>query len=158
MATSLSSKAEIGRRRKLMQEARAAIANGDRSVAAAIDVWWEDDALPEMPMIAGLLVVGQRVYRRLKTPRGFFRSWPNDGLGISQYLLSKPPLWTIKNDVEAETLREEQVLSTIATPQLLENGTLLLIDVFFTTPFGAGDLTMTATEAASKLISLRKAT
>lgn len=141
-----------------MQEARDAVARGDRDATAAIDVWWETDALPEMPLIAGVLVVGQRLYRRLVTPRGFFKSWPNDGLGITKYLLSKPQLWVIKNDVESECMREQQVANVIATPQFRENGSLLLLDIFFTTEFGAAaDMTMTATEAATTLLSLRKA-
>ncbi len=157
MAIALSSKAEIGRRRKLLKEARALIEDGDRSVSATIDVWWEDDALPEMPLIAGLLVVGQRLYRRLITPRGFFRQWPEEGLGLSKYILTKPQLWVIKNDVEAECMRDPQVLHVMATPQFVNSGTMLNISLFFTTEFGAGELTMTATEAATTLISLRKA-
>jgi hypothetical protein len=155
---SFSSQAEIGRRRKLMQEARAAIARGDRDVSAAIDVWWEADAMPEMPLIAGVLVVGQRLYRRLVTPRGFFRTWPNDGLGLTKYLLTKPQLWVIKNDVEAECLRDQQVEKVLATPQFSQSGSLLTLDIFFTTTFGAAaDMTMTATEAATTLLSIRKA-
>ncbi len=158
MAQTPSEYDKTRRLRDAILEARRLLDSGDRSALATIDLWWEEDARPDMPMVAGIYAIGQRLYRRLVTPRGFFPFWPNEGLGISKYLLSKPPLWVVKTEVEAECKRDQQVENVIVTPQLTSNKTLLLIDIFFTTPFGAADLTMTATEAAATLISLQKAT
>lgn len=68
-------------------------------------------------LVSGNAGLGQRVAKRLTNPRGAWFWAPNECTDLRQYLndtLTIEKQSTIKNDVEREVQREEQVLSVTA--------------------------------------------
>lgn len=127
------------------------------TLADTTDTWLLGDFLPNMPEVSGITALAQRLVRRLQTPRGLFPFWPNFGLDVRQFALSKTPPWQIASQVEQELLKDEQVQSVIVTPSQTDGGRALRLDVFVAAAVGNFVFTMTATEAAATLIQLQKA-
>jgi hypothetical protein len=140
---------------KVPKSVRDRIAVGIRGVNETIDVWWQEDFKREMPEVYGQLALSQRLLRRLTCRKGFFPWWPNEGIDIRDYLLSKIPLWRIKNDVDDQCAREEQIEYANSTPSYLENNRVLNLKVDLVSGIGNFSFTMTATEAAARLIALQ---
>lgn len=134
---------------------KASLLAGNRGVPETIDIWWEEDFKPEMPEVSGMLALAQRLLRRITTPKGFFPWWPNEGINIHEYILTKVPTWRIKSDVESECLRDEQVETIIATPEYRDGGKSIYLELFVVSKVGNFNFTMTATEASASLIALQ---
>jgi hypothetical protein len=150
MARVFSTSAEIS-------AAKALIAEGDRSAAATVDVFHDGDLVPECPEVAGPVALAQRIARRLKTSNGFFPWWPNEGLNISDYLLSRTPTWQIENQVKEEVKRDQAVVDAVVVATLSEDKRDLLVKIFVTSVFGPLELTMTANESSARLLDIRRA-
>lgn len=110
-----------------------------------------------MPPVTGGECVAHRLLRRWTTPKGFFRRWPNSGHDVRQYLGDKQPIWRIKNALENEAAKDEQVTFCLVTPTLSDDGTFITLDGVFATKLGVFKFSMTVTQAAGSLIALEKA-
>lgn len=121
------------------------------------DIYLLGDMRPEMPTVSGFDALAQRLIRRLSTPRGFFPFWPNFGLNIRKYSLSKIPTWQIAHEVQDECLKDEQVKDVIVTPTYGDQGRSVRLDVYVTAAVGNFTFSMAATDAAATLIALQKA-
>lgn len=137
--------------------AKRAIADGNRDVAATVDVFHDGDFLPEMPEVVGVVALAQRLARRIQTPRGFFPWWPNEGLDISEFLLSRTPTWQIANQVKEEIKRDEQVSDAHVKATLSTDGSEVRVEIFVVSEIGPFAFTMTATEASAQLLDIRAA-
>jgi predicted mannosyl-3-phosphoglycerate phosphatase (HAD superfamily) len=74
----------------------------------ATDVPWLDEPEPNMPPISGRKAHAQRQWRRLSTSRGRFPWWPNDGLDIRDFLLSKQEVSFIERAIRDEAEKDEE--------------------------------------------------
>jgi hypothetical protein len=137
--------------------AKQAIADGNRDVAATVDVFHDGDFLLEMPEVVGVVALAQRLARRIQTSRGFFPWWPNEGLNISDYLLSRTPTWQIANQIKEEIKRDQQVADAHVRATLSADGSQLRVEIFVVSEVGPFVFTMTATEASSQLLDIRAA-
>lgn len=106
---------------------------------------------------SGLLALACRLIRRLSTPRGFFPFYPNFGLDIRRYSLSKTPTWQMAHEVDDELRKDEQVKDVVVTPTVGDGGRSVHFDIFIQSEVGAFTFSMTATQAAATLINLQKA-
>jgi hypothetical protein len=150
MARVFSTQAEIS-------AAKALLASGDRSAAATVDLFHDGDITPECPEVAGPIALAQRIARRLRTSNGFFPWWPNEGLNVSDYLLSRAPTWQIENQIKEEVKRDQGVVDAVVIATLSSGGRDLRVEIFVSSVFGPLELTMTASEASSKLLDIRRA-
>ena len=82
-----------------------------------IDIYGIDDFLPHMPEARGRVALMHRLGRRLITPRGRFKPWPNFGTDMRRYLLSKVPSSQIAQDAKDEVEKDEEVESASVTVQ-----------------------------------------
>src|SRR5690348_7554493 len=137
--------------------AKALIAAGDRSAAATIDLFHDGDLVPECPEVAGPVALAQRVARRLRTANGFFPWWPNEGLNISDYLLSCAPKWQVESQIKEEVKRDQGVVDAVVIAALSDDGRELNVKVYLTSVFGPLELTMTASESNARLLDIRRA-
>lgn len=80
-----------------------------------IDTYWLDEPLPHMPNVTGRTALVHRLYRRLNTQRGRFPWWPNDGLDVQDFLLSKMPDTFIANAISTEAEKDEEVATATVT-------------------------------------------
>lgn len=121
-----------------------------------IDVHCIDDFLAHMPTVKGRVALAHRLARRLITPRGAFRFWPNFGTDMRRYLLTKVPFHVIASDAQQECEKDEQVESVEVTVEALDFDqrelTLTLLVVDAQGPF---EFTMTIGEARTTLIGLQ---
>lgn len=114
------------------------------------------DFLPEMPEVTGRVALLQRLVRRLTTPPGIFRKWwPNEGINVPDFVLSKVPTWRIRALVEAQCERDEQVREARARVVTLNGGLGVRVDLFITDADGSFAFTMNVTEAAASLVALQ---
>lgn len=115
------------------------------------------DLTPDMREVTGVVALTHRLARRLQTPRGLIPFWPNFGLDVTQYLLSKMPAWRIQRDIEDECLKDEQCLGCRARVVQNRDGREMDIQVGIETEEGDYVFTMNVTQAAATLLSLRAA-
>ncbi len=137
--------------------AKQAIANGNRDVAATVDVFHDGDFLLEMPEVVGPVALAQRIAHRLRTSNGFFPWWQNEGLNVSEFLLSRTPTWQIAHQIKEEVKRDQQVSDAHVKATLSTDGSELRVEIFVVSAVGPFVFTMTATEAASQLLDIRAA-
>jgi hypothetical protein len=127
------------------------------TLSETTDVYLLNDFLPHMPGVSSFTALGHRLVRRLSTPRGFFPFWPNFGLDIRRYSLSKVPPWQMAHEIAEECKKDEQVKDVVVSPTITDQGRTVHFDVLVQSDVGAFKFTMTATEAAATLVTLQKA-
>lgn len=87
------------------------------------------DLDPGMAEVDGTTTLAQALARRVSTPRGTLIDDPNYGYDITQELnndVGPQDLARIGTNVDTEFLKDERVLSSKTTVQLLANGSLLV--------------------------------
>ncbi len=140
-----------------LSAAKTLISQGDRSAAATVDLFHDGDLVPSCPDVAGPVALAQRLARRLRTSKGFFPWWPNEGLNISDYLPSRAPTWQVENQIKEEVKRDQAVVDAVVVATLSTDGRELGVEAFVTSVFGPLELTMSASESAAKLLDIRRA-
>jgi hypothetical protein len=127
------------------------------TLAETRDLACVTDLTPEMREVTGVVALIHRLARRLQTPRGRFPWWPNFGLDVTQYLLSKTPAWRIQRDIEDECLKDEQCLGCRVRVDQSRDGREMTLTIGIETEEGDYVFTMSVTQAAATLVSLQKA-
>ncbi|HMJ52394.1 MAG TPA: hypothetical protein VK540_09965 [Polyangiaceae bacterium] len=121
-----------------------------------VDVYCIDDFLAHMPSVTGRVALAHRLCRRLTTPRGRFRFWPNFGTDMRRYLLSKVPSSQIASDAAQECEKDEQVESVTVTVERVDfDQRELTLDLQVVDAAGPFEFTMTIGEARLTLIGLQ---
>lgn len=128
------------------------------TIDGTVDVYCIDDFLPNMPTVRGNVALVHRLIRRLTTRRGQLPFWPDDGLDVRDYLLSKRRPEDAAEEVLDEILKDEQVQrdGTRVSAELLDSGKQLKLD--FEVAAGGPPFTFTLliADAAVSLINLQK--
>lgn len=93
--------------------------------------------------------------RRLGTPNGSIKYWPNYGTDLRQFLLDTPPDYVVANAAERECYKDERTQSARATIEWVESTILVTIRV--ETDSAQFVFAMSVSEAEVKLVSLQKA-
>jgi hypothetical protein len=120
-----------------------------------IDVYCIEDFLPHMPEIKNRVATAHRLARRLTTPRGRFRFWPNFGTDMRRYLLSKAPSSEIAQDAAQECEKDEQVEYVEVTVAKSDDGREMTLTIMVVDAQGPFVFTMTISEAKTTLIGLQ---
>lgn len=118
------------------------------------DVWCVDDFKSTMPMVFGREALAQRLMRRLTTRPGQLPFWPNDGLDVRDYLLSKANISNIPGAVEAECLKDEQVEDVSVQSSISDDGRSLTLRILIEDAQGPFTFTMTVDDAQTRLVEL----
>lgn len=126
------------------------------TLSETTDLYLLNDMTADGRECSGYVALACRLVRRLQTPRGFFPFWPNFGLNIRKYSLSKTPTWQMAHEIESELKKDEQVKDVVVTPTVSDQGRAVRFDVMVQAEVGAFTFTMSVTEAAATLISLQK--
>lgn len=119
------------------------------------DIYLVSDLRPEMPEVSGVDALAQRLLLRLTTPKGIFPWWPDEGLDVTTYALSKEPDYRIAAAIKAECERDEQV--DLARVEIDRSSGRLRFTVFAFSPLGDFKMTMGITQAAATLLALEAA-
>lgn len=127
------------------------------AVLETIDVHCVEDFLPHMPTVTGRLAHAQRLARRLVTPRGRFKFWPNFGTDMRQFINSKTPASAIARAAAAECLKDEQTESVTVEVLPLDGATGFTLQIEVTDAEGPFTFTMPISQAKILLIELQKA-
>jgi hypothetical protein len=110
-----------------------------------------------MPEVRGRVALAHRLARRLTTPRGRFRFWPNFGTDMRRYLLSKVPSSQISQDAAQECEKDEQVESVIVRVQHVDfDQRELSLDIEIIDAEGPFTFTMSISDARVSLIGLQQ--
>lgn len=120
------------------------------------DLHLDMDMTFEAYEVSGVRALAERLLRRITTSKGMFEWWPNDGYDARDALLSKIPPWKIKAAIENECMKDEQVVSIVATVTVSADGRTMTVLLNVTTEQGDYDFTMGITQAAATLIALQK--
>ena len=110
-----------------------------------------------MPLVRGREACAQRLMRRITTPKGKLTFWPNDGIDVRDYLLSKAPASAIAQAVASECRKDEQVDEIAVNPWFSEDGRTLNIDFLVTDNEGPWKFTLEISQAKATLVSLQAA-
>src|SRR5690606_22758400 len=94
-----------------------------------VDIDCVSDIKPHMPVVSGRLGLVQALARRLQTPRGKVPWWPDYGLDVQAFLLSKTRPSVIAAQVQAECLKDERVESVRVDLQIAGNDARLTVEV-----------------------------
>jgi hypothetical protein len=121
------------------------------------DIYLVNDFRPEMPEVSGVDALAQRLLLRLTTPRGLFPWWPEDGLDVRMFALSKEPAYRIAGAIDAECRKDEQCDSTLVSIQSFDGGARHIFTITVFSPLGNFKFTMGVTEAAANLLALEEA-
>lgn len=103
------------------------------------------------------LIIGQRIARRLTTPRGalaLIGDDPNFGFDVRQYInakLTAQQRATAESDVTNEILKDEQVLSADVSMVIADNGNVSL-EIKFTAAAGPFSLTLNVSQVTAALV------
>jgi hypothetical protein len=127
------------------------------SLEETTDIYLVGDFRPEMPEVSGIFALGQRLLLRLTTPRGLFPWWPEDGLDVRQYTLSKEPEHRMAGAIDAECRKDEQVESTFVRVTTEDGGARRRVEIQVFSPLGTFKMTLGITEAAATLLALEQA-
>lgn len=136
------------------------------SSALGIDLYCADDMRLDMPTVSGRMNLGLALLRRLTTPNGRFswldldgvtvRGWPEYGLDLRGFILSKTNADTIARAAEGECAKDERVHAVTATAvYTAANAIALTLEI--TDEDGPFVLTLSISDAAATLVSLQEA-
>lgn len=129
------------------------------SVDYGTDLSWADDLDLLGRSVTGTELLGQAVYRRLRTPRGSCLDAPDDGLDVAEFLsaaLTEARIAAIPALVQQEILKDERIADVTVNMSRFSDGFNLTI---WCTPAGGPsfELTIDVTAAAVKLLSINEA-
>lgn len=121
-----------------------------------VDVYCIDDFLPHMPAISGRVAHAHCLARRLITPRGRFRFWPNFGTDLRRYLLSKVPVSVIAADAAQECEKDERTESaSVEVTHVDFDSRELDIKITIVDAQGPFEFTMSISDARVNLIGMQ---
>lgn len=130
------------------------------------DISCVDDFSLQMESVTGRLCLAQALARRLVTPRGRFswldsdgvtiHGWPEYGLDLRAFLLSKATPQSIARAAEAECLKDERV-QAVDVAVVQDTSTTLAITIAVTDADGTFTFTLSIDEAKASLVSLQEA-
>lgn len=117
------------------------------------------DLTDDMDEVGGIQVVAQALFRRLYTPRLSLWQDPHYGLDLRSYLskgLTQVQIANLPNDIALELQKDERVERALVT---VVSSTLFAIElsILVTTADGPFSLTISATQAAVTLTSVKGA-
>ncbi len=113
------------------------------------------DFRPEMPLVRGREALIHRLCVRLQTPRGRFPWWPNFGLDVAAFLLSKAPAPAVALAVESECLKDEQVSDARANAEFSADRRSMRLSVEIIDSAGPFTFTLSVEQAKLELIELQ---
>jgi phage baseplate assembly protein W len=117
------------------------------------------DLTDDMDEVEGIHTLAQAVYRRLYTPRGSLWQDPHYGLDLRAFMsraLTQHEIATLPGDVANEIQKDERIQRAavqVVSATLFE----IVLSITLTTAAGPFALTISATQAAVTLTSVRGA-